>query len=461
MRSLRPCFQLVGAVLFMTVPVAAAEGLDPAELVLHLADGGTRSQGTSGHHAAQLLLLKSMELAGLEDVHRMKPVGARGWSHLTGSLPAESTTEVVLTAHYDTVPGSRGELDNAAGCAATLGAVAEFSKVPQRNTTRVVLTDGEEVQAAGSGAWLSDLPLELRQRMLANLNVDMVGRRLDPGPGVVHILAGWNGGRRVVSPAWLVHAVLRGAETSGVSVSVLDSRWSWLAQLAVRCALPVRLSDGRRFLESGVPSVTVSDFSMTDPTAHRLGLDGELGTVDGNRLRTWIQTLAATLRRLDALEDRPDWETEYLVLAGRVWIRRDLVWVGFILWSLLVWKGLPGPWRRRGSADRRRLGRSYMPGFAFRILFLVTVFLIPTFATLLLYPLAVLALLPEPRRPAGRQMLCVLGALPALVFAAWLTVGQWAGWFILDRGALLPGTLILLTLAAFSTWKLDPSSARP
>jgi len=440
----------------MTIPAVASQGLDPAELVSELAEVGPRVRGTSGHRAAQLLLLQSMGAVGLQEVRRMTPVGSGGWSHLTGTLPAESVTEIVLTAHYDTIGGSRGDLDNAAGCAATLGAAAELSRVPLRHTSHVLLTDGEEDQAAGSRAWLSELSLDERQGMLANLNVDMVGSRLGPGPGVVHILAGWNGDQRVVSPAWLVHAVLRGAEVSDFPVTVLDLRWSWLAQLAVRCAIPVRVSDGRRFLEAGVPSITVSDLPMTAPPGHRPGLDGDLGTVDGNRLRIWAKTLAATSRRLDALEDRPSWETEYLVLAGRVWIRRDLVWAGFILWTLLVWRSLPGSWRRRDAADRRRIGRSYMPGFAFRMLFLVTVFLIPTFATLLLYPLAILGLVPISKRPVRRQALCVLGALPTLVFSAWLAVGQVAGWFILDRGALLPGTLILLTLATFSNWQLDP-----
>jgi len=374
---------------------------------------------------------------------------------LNGTLPGRSATSVVLTAHYDTVVDGPGDLDNASGCAAILGTVAELSTVPRQNTFQVVLTDGEEDRAAGSRAWLAELPLESRRAMLANLNVDMVGSRLHTGHGVLHVLAGWDGDRRIISPAWLVHSVLRAAETSDIHLSVLDPRWPWLAQLAVRCTLPSRLSDGRRFLESAVPSVTLSDLPLTAARRYHSELDRD--AVDSRRLRSWVQVLAATSRRLDALEDRPAWETEYLVLADRVWIRRDLVWLGFILWILLVWRGLPGSWRQRDSAARLRMGRSYLPGFAFRMLFLVTVFLIPTFATILLYPVGMLALIGKAKRPSIQRSLCLLGALPTLVFAAWLTVGQFAGWFILDRAALLPATLVLLTLATYCTWQLDPS----
>lgn len=263
-----------------------------------------------------------------------------------------------------------------------------------------------------------------------------------------------------MSPAWLVHAALRGAETSGLAVAVLDPHWSWLAQLTVRCALPVRLSDGRRFLESGIPSVTLSDLPLVAPRGQPSGLSSEVDRVDVQRLRSWTQAIVATSRRLDGLDDRPSQETEYLVLGGRVWIRRDLVWAGFILWIALVWRGLPGSWRHRDSQDRRRIGRSYLPGFAFRILFLVAVLLIPSFATLLIYPLAPLALVGTARPPGMRYLLCLLGALPALVFAAWLTVGQLAGWFILEGAVLLPATLVLLILATFCAWQLDPSLDR-
>lgn len=442
-----------GIILLTAAPGVTAETRIGLELVEELSRIGPRGQGGSGRQDGQRLLLQAMEVAGLEGVQRMPRVDSEGSEHLAGSLPGGSGIRVVLTAHYDTVDDSPGVLDNASGCAAILETTSELSRVSRQHEVRVVLTDGEEAQASGSRAWLRELTLERRREMLANLNVDIVGSPDAADLGIVHILAGWNGDRRLVSPAWLVHAVLRGAETTGIDISVLDSRWSWLAQLGVRCALPTRVSDGNRFLESGIPSVTVSDLPLTAAQGYHAKLDRE--EVDFERLDQWVRGLTATTRRLDVLEDRPAWETEYLVVAGRVWVRRDLMWPGFLLWILLVWRGLPGAWRQRGSAARRRMGRDYLPGFAFRMLFLAAVFLTPTFATILLYPLGLLALIGKVQRTSSQLILCTLGALPTLVFSAWLATVQFSGWLILDRGALLPAAVTLLTLATFCAWQMD------
>jgi len=434
----------------------AAAGLDPVDFVSHLVEVGPRSWGSAEHRVAQVLLLQDMERAGLLGVERLPTDSSSRWQHLTGVLSGRSSTETVLTAHYDTVQGSRGVLDNASGCAATLSAASHLSKVPLAHMLRVVLTDGEEEQAAGTRAWLAKVSPQDRELVLANLNVDMVGSSSQSGPGIVHLTAGWIGNQKLVSPAWLVHAVLRGAEASSFPVVVLDGNWSWFAQLAVRCSMPSRLSDSRRFLESEVPSVTISDLPLTSTRSHEVDEDEDLGSLDPERLRGWALTLAAIARRLDSLEGRPAGETEYLVLGGRVWIRRDLIWVGFVVWVLSVWRGLPGPWRRRDSMTRRQAGRSYLPGFAFRMLFILAVFLIPTFAAILLYPVGVLALLGTRDRTRSRLTPCFLAVTPTVLFILWLAYGQMAGWFTLDRSALLPATLVLLNLATFCSWQLDP-----
>lgn len=259
----------------------------------------------------------------------------------------------------------------------------------------------------------------------------------------------------MITPGWLVHAIMQSAASVGFDLVVVDRYWSWWAQLAVRCALPTRVSDGRRFLESGVPAVTLSDLALT---AERVGgPNGEdsLDTVDGERLQSWARVVAATARRLDQLAEPPTQETEYLVLRGKVWHRRDLIWVGFVIWILLVWRGLPGRWRQSPAVERRRAGRSYLPGFAFRMLFLVAVFSIPTFATLLLNPVAILALAGTAPTHQLRRLLCLAAALPTLGFVGWMAIGQLRGWFIVDSAVLLPAALVGLTLATYCAWQLD------
>ena len=161
---------------------------------------------------------------------------------------------------------------------------------------------------------------------------------------------------------------------------------------------------------------------------------------------------AAVVRRLDALEGRPRWEEEYLAFGGRVWIRRDLLWVGLLLWIAMVLRGRPGRWAGARGAERRARGRSYLPGYLFRVAFLLAAFLIPALAAPLLYPLAPLAMI-TPRSTAARIGLAGLACLPA---AAWLALLAVAGWLELVSGfALAPAqvTVLVATLATFG-WQL-------
>jgi hypothetical protein len=156
---------------------------------------------------------------------------------------------------------------------------------------------------------------------------------------------------------------------------------------------------------------------------------------------------------LDGLAARPIWQTEYLVLFGRVWPRRDLVWVGFGLWVLMVWRGLPGSWRQRSPGARRQVGRAYLPGFVLRMAFLVSLLMVPVFASMLLYPLALLTILGRGRSAFSGHVRCLLGASPVLAFTLFLASGQLAGWLVLEPAMAVPGMLVLLTLAAYCAWQ--------
>ena len=459
--DLKSFCRIAGWVLLLTVP-SSSMGQDPFELVSELVEIGPRSVGSPGHELSRQLLSRAMESAGLAEVETVLAGDTSSWEHLSGFLAGTTPAEIILSAHYDTVDQSRGALDNASGLAVVIGAAHELVGVPHRSTVRVVLTDDEERQANGARAWLSEVPSGTLQAVLANINVDMVGSRANEGRGVLHLTEGRVGDRRVLTPAWLVHAVIKGAAAADFPLAVLDPRWSWLSQLSVRCTVPARWSDSRAFLEAGIPAVTLSDLALTTRWEHDENQRDTLERINGERLRSWVKVLTAVSRQLDTLEGRPMHETEYLVVGGRVWTRRDMVWVGFVLWVLLVWRGLPGRWRQSGSWERRRAGRIYLPAFAFRMLFLVAVFWVPTFAALLLYPIGVLALLGTVRSAQSRWFLGGLAAAPAFVFSVWLSIGQLAGWFVLDRGIWVPAVLVTLTLATYYSWQFDrPQESTP
>jgi hypothetical protein len=267
-------------------------------------------------------------------------------------------------------------------------------------------------------------------------------------------------GERKLAPGWLVHAALRSGEAVDWPLVMADHRFPLLAQLVFRSARILYGSDSESFLQWDVPSITLSDssFLAEDPAYHRF--TDVAARLDAHRLERWTQAVAAAVRRLDALAGRPLPEDRYLVLFGRVWLRRDLIWMGFLLWVLLVFRGRPGRWRGASAADRSRQMRVYLPGFLFRLFLLLAIFLAPVFSVLLL-PAAALALVP-PRRPWARVVWMAAGLLPVLVLLVALILAFGAeiaspyGGF---QGGAAAAWLIPATLAAYA-WTIARGPGR-
>lgn len=437
--------------LCLWVLLAAAPVLSqaPKDIAAGLAALGPRNDGAARRQAAGLLV-EALHRAGLQQV-RMVPVpGSEGLVNVEGVLPGKTADEIVLSAHYDSVPRSPGAGDNASGCGVAIAAAADLRRTPLSHTVRVVLFDGEETGLNGSEGWLRGRKREERQRVLANLNLEMLGWKESAGPVILTFPAipEVPNGRQAFAPGWLVHSVLRAGEAVGWPFEAADNRFPFLVQLIVRSVEVGYGSDSESFLERGIPSVTLSDSSLLvlDPAYHRP--TDTAGRLDGERLDRWTQTVAAVVRRLDSLAGRPLPEDQYLVFAGRVWLRRDLIWMGFLLWGLLVFRGLPGRWRGTSTAEHGRQMRTYLPGFLFRFLLLAAVFLAPVFAVLL-FPAAALALVP-PRAVWARSLWILLGFLPLLAFLAVLGIAVAQEAVFLDAGfqggtaaaLLIPATLV-------------------
>jgi hypothetical protein len=331
-----------------------------------------------------------------------------------------------------------------------LAAAADLRRTPLRHTVRVVLFDGEEPGLLGSAGWVEAQGASWRARVLAGLNVEMVGWAGSAGP-VIHTfpLRSKPGGKRVLAPAWLVHFVQRGGAAVGWRFSVADNRFPLLAQLVSRSVDARFGADADSLLARGIPALTVSDSSLLvlDPAYH--GPSDVSGRLAAARLDHWVQAVTASVRRLDGLAGRPLPEDRYLSAFGRVWARRDLLWTGFLVWALLVFRGLPGRWRGASTEEHRRQQRRYLPGFAFRLLLLFAIFLAPVYSVLLL-PAALLALFP-PRRVLARVLWILLGLLPLFAFLAALA-------FALARdlvggpyqGGWLEAGLVLASLLAYA-----------
>jgi len=464
-------FGLVFALV--TCPAGAAAAAPTAyEIDAGLSQLGPHPDGSPAQAQAVALLLDAMRRAGLRDV-RAVPLAAApgkpGQTALEGFLPGKTGEEIVLSGHYDTVKKSPGADDDGSGCAVAVAAAADLARTPLGHTVRVVLFNGEEKGLLGSRAWVEALDAAHRGRILADLNLEMLGWAGSPGP-TLHALPvrAYTGreapgaraaGPLALPPGWLVHAVLRSGDAVSWPLVMADPHLPVLMQLVQR-SVRVRFgADSDAFQARGIPAITVSDssFLSLDPTYHKA--TDVASRLDPHRLEQWTAAVAATVRRLDRLAGPPVNEDQYLVLGGRVWLRRDLLMIGFVLWVALVFRGIPGRWRGASAEERLRQGRQYLPGFVFRLLLLLALFTAPVLSVLLL-PAALLALAP-PHRRALRLLWAVLGLLPLGVYLAALAAGVKEG-IVSTRGGFAGSPAALLLIAgAFAAYAAMLLAAPP
>ena len=462
---------------------ALAGGAAAAErpLAMRLADLGPRPVGSAAHATAVDLLMEALAAAGLQQVEarlvtlplaladphalaaEVPPVSENAQAseskslqllNLTGVLPGPDRQEIVLSAHYDTVPGSPGAGDDASGCGAIIAAVADLARTPLRHTVRVVLFDGEEAGLLGSKAWVESLSPEERARILAVINVEGVGWAGSAGP-VVHSFPVRRSGERRVAPGWLVHAALRGAANADFPLRMVDPWLSLPAQLLVRSSRLRFGADSDSFLAAGVPALFVSDGSFVtfDPAYHQPIDSAE--RLDAARLERWSATVAAIARRLDGLDGRPLDEDQYLVAFGRVWLRRDLLWLCFGAWAALALVGWRGHRRRGADAPRPSVAE-----FAFRSLFLLSSFVTPVFTAALLGPPVLLSLW-RPASRVARYGVVAAGLAPAAILLA-LTLLAFRRGFTGAWELGLPATLLLVAvLGAFAASLLRRPATPP
>ena len=371
--------------------------------------------------------------------------------NLVGLLPGSTPREIILSAHFDSVADSPGAGDDASGCGVVIAAAADLTRTPLAHGVRVVLFDREEDRLAGSRSWLSTLEPGERDRILADLNVEMVGWGGSAG-AVVHLFGVERRGSRVVPPAWLAHAVLEAGRAIGWPLSAADPRISVLGQLVVRTTELRHYADSDALLAEGIPAILLSDSSLTafDPAYHTPA-DGR-DRLDRQRLERWTDLVAASVRRLDGLKGRPRDDDRYLVVGGRVLHRRVLYWIGFAVWVALVFRGLPGRWRRRAGGERRRAGRRYLPGYVTRMLFLVSLLVAPVLSVALLLP-AALAALGRWRSARARWMAQSVTLLPVFLYLLVLGVATGRGFVRSVEIGALSLALVASSLAAFS-WAL-------
>jgi hypothetical protein len=416
------------------------------ELASGLARLGPRPDGERIQEQAVAFLADALRRAGLREVRSVPVAGQPSVVNVEGVLPGATDREIILSGHYDTVKKSPGAGDDASGCGLAIAVAAELARTPLRHTLRVVLFDGEEKGLYGSRGWVEALSPAARDRILADINLEMVGWRGSTGPTVHAIPSvlklGPERGERTTTPDWLVDATLDGGTSAGWSLHVADPRWPLPMQLLLRGTRVGFGADSGAFLERGIPAVTLSDssFFAMDPAYHR-PID-RADRLDARRMESWTRSVAATVRRLDGLERRPAPDDEYLVLASRVWSRWALAGIGLALAALLVVRyRFPLTW-------------------AFPVLLAAACLIAPALALPLLAPAALLAFV----RPGGRWrrvLWTFLGLLPFLLYLL-LLAGAWAvrlsSW---KAGFQESWTGAALVVGALALWAFAPTPRAP
>ncbi|HEX3129758.1 MAG TPA: M28 family peptidase [Thermoanaerobaculia bacterium] len=439
----------ISAVLLL---LAAAPVFSQEPLAWRVATGlarlGPRPDGAPAQGPAARFLLDSMRRAGLKDVRTAPVAGHPDWVNLTGVLQGRSEREIVLSAHYDSVPAGPGAGDDASGCGVAIAAAADLARTPLEHTVRVVLFDAEEAGLKGSKGWVASLATAQRDRILADLNVEMVGWAGSAGP-TLHSFPMDVKGEWTLAPAWLVHFLLRSGDAVDWHYGMSDAQAPFLAQLVLRSAR-IRLgADANAFTAQGIPAISVSDSSLLrmDPAYHRP--TDTPARLDPARMEGWTTAVTAAVRRMDRLAGRPVQDDEFLVLFNRVWSRRDLYWLGIGLWLLLAFRGRPRGARFATAEERSMAWHRHLPGVLFRALFLAAVLLSPVLSVLL-FPLGLLAAFP-PKKTWARISALVVGLLPLLLFAGALGVAFKIG-MASTRAGLQWGTLapVLATAVMFA-----------
>ncbi len=147
-----------------------------------------------------------------------------------GSADAQGGGLGTLPAADEPAPGAD---DNGSGSAGLLALARALAGRSTALDLRLILFGGEEQGLFGSLAYVAELPDAERTRIRAVLNMDMIGGRNTPEPGVL----------------------LEGAEVSQDVIDALARAAATYTGLAVSTSLHPFNSDHVPFIDAGIPAV--------------------------------------------------------------------------------------------------------------------------------------------------------------------------------------------------------------
>ena len=146
--------------------------IDKKELRPYVRDGADKVLGANVNAKDAFRLVKGGAVGARIVIDQTE---SEGESHnVVAEIPGTSDEWIVLSAHYDTVPLSRGSYDNMSGCIGLLCIMDALKDKPHRYGLRFVFCGSEERGLLGSKAYVRDHEAEL-DKIALNINLDMIG----------------------------------------------------------------------------------------------------------------------------------------------------------------------------------------------------------------------------------------------------------------------------------------------
>ncbi|HBM82215.1 MAG TPA: hypothetical protein DD459_00965 [Halieaceae bacterium] len=188
-------FTAMGSLLRAPVPVTgddAPTAQFSGQRALHiidrlLPDDALHAAGSNENRRVRDAIVAELDALGLDaEIQRdfkcstLAP-GCSTVENIVAVIPGSGDEAVLLTAHYDSVPGSPGVADDLHGAAVMLESAANLlAGPPRRNNIVLLFSDAEETGLRGAMAFQDSHPLARKVRLVLNLEARGV-----TGPGTL------------------------------------------------------------------------------------------------------------------------------------------------------------------------------------------------------------------------------------------------------------------------------------
>jgi aminopeptidase YwaD len=143
--------------------------------------------GISGTDGNNLLSIYKTELSGQQKLNISLNVNTQEQAisgrNIIARMKGVNQPQMIIGAHYDSVPGSPGANDNASGTAVVLEMARKLSSTPNARQVWFIAFDGEEEGLHGSRAFVDKAGSSFLSKLKAMMNFDMVGVNKELGIG--------------------------------------------------------------------------------------------------------------------------------------------------------------------------------------------------------------------------------------------------------------------------------------